>query len=458
VRDVPLEITGMMRTPIIPSCRFLHPALLAAAALFSVSGSVFAQAQRVPEPEVIASTETGWPQFRGPRRDGVSEEKGLLQSWPEGGPKLLWKTENVGKGFSSPIVVGDRLYITGDVGEELHVFAFDLQGKKIWQTKNGAFWKDPYPGARGTLTYSDGHLYHQNAHGRVACLEAKTGREVWAVNVLERFGGQNITWGISECLLVDERAVYVTAGGSEALLVALDKKTGEVIWKSAPLNDAGPEKAVENPSYVSPILVRYGDRRLVVGCSTRNLYVADAANGAIQWTRRFPTRYLVISMMPALIGDGIFMTAPHGTGPTGGRFFRLTGPASPGAPVGVEDGWTTKLDTLQGCAVQTKGKLIGSFYGGRKGWAALNPQNGEVLYENTEFVKGAPLVADNRIYALCEDGTMVLFEAGADRFDVRGSFRLAEASRRDAWAHPVVLNGRMYLRYHDTLYCYDVKG
>jgi outer membrane protein assembly factor BamB len=140
---------------------------------------------------LIASPEPGWPQWRGPRRDGVSDEKGLLQSWPQGGPKLLWKRDGLGKGWSSPIVVGERIYLTGDVGDDLVVFALNLDGTLVWQTKNGRSWKNPYPGARACCVYSDGRVYNLNAHGRLACLDAGTGKELWSVDILERFKGKN---------------------------------------------------------------------------------------------------------------------------------------------------------------------------------------------------------------------------------------------------------------------------
>lgn len=407
-----------------------------------------------PAARVIASPEAGWPQFRGVRRDGVSDERGLLATWPEAGPQVLWSAENLGRGYSSPIIAGGRIYLTGDVGGELHVFALDLAGKPLWQAKNGASWRDPYPGARASVTFSDGHLYLENAHGRVVCLDADTGHEVWAVELLERFGGSNITWGLSECLLVDERAVYATAGGKAALLVALDKKTGTVLWKSAPLRDSEGERAVESSSYVSPILVEFAGRRLILGCSLRHLFCADASTGALQWTRRFSTTYSVISMMPALVGNSVFMTAPHGKG---GRLIEMKAPANPDAPVGAEDRWSTTLDTLQGCVVQTGGKLIGSFYGGRKGWAAISAQTGEVLYTLPDTTKGAPLFADGRIYALCEDGWMLLLEAGERQFTTHGRFRFAKADGRDAWAHPVLLDGMLYLRCHEKLVCYDAR-
>jgi outer membrane protein assembly factor BamB len=396
-------------------------------------------------PHLIASPESGWPQFRGPRRDGTGDEQGLLAEWPEGGPRKIWSVDKIGRGYSSPIIAGGRIFITGDVGDDLRIFALDLEGRLLWQAKNGAAWKDEFPGSRASVTFSEGRLYHENAHGRVACFDVASGRELWSIELLARFGGKNITWGMSECLLVDERAVYATAGGSEALLVALDKKTRAVIWKSAPLRDSEGERAFENASYASPILVQLGAQRLIVGCSLHHLFCADAASGAIRWTRRFPTTYSVISTMPALVGDAIFLTAPHGKG---GRLLRLAD---------GEERWNTPLDTLQGCVVQTDDRLIGSYYGGRKTWAAISAQTGELLYDTADFAKGAPLLADGRIYALCEDGWMLLLAAGEKQFDVKGRFRFVEA-QRDAWAHPVILNGRLYLRYHDSLSCYDVRA
>lgn len=400
---------------------------------------------------LVASTESGWPQFRGPRRDGISAERGLLQSWPDSGPRVLWSVTNVGGGFSSPVISGERLVISGDFGEHAALQAFALTGKPLWRTTNGASWKHPYPGARATATFSAGKLYHQNAHGRVVCLDPASGREVWAVDALKQFGGSNITWGLSECLLVDERAVFVTAGGTEALVVALNKTNGTLLWKSEPLYDSTGEKSLENASYVSPILVRFDDRRLLIGASLRHLYCVDADTGALQWTQPMRTAYSVLAMMPALVGDAVFMTAPHGKG---GRLWRLK---SGSGKVGAKEVWQTSLDTCQGSVVYREGRIFGSFYPGRKGWAAVDARNGEVLYQTSDFVKGAVLYADERLYALCEDGWMLLLEPKESEFAVRGKFRLADAKPRDAWAHPVILDGKLYLRYHDTLTCYDVR-
>jgi outer membrane protein assembly factor BamB len=383
-------------------------------------------------------TAADWPQFRGPRRDGISDERGLLQAWPDGSPKRLWTTTNLGRGYSSPIIAGNRVYITGDVGSELHVFCLDLSGKPIWTATNGFAWKNEYPGARASVTYNDGRIYHENAHGVIACLDPETGREHWTVDLLKAFKGQNITWGLSECLLVDERAVYATAGGRNALMVALDKSIGKLIWKSQPLGE-------DSASYVSPIQVNLGAQRLLVGCSLRNLYCIDANSGKILSSRPFPTAYSVLAMTPTHVNGSVFMTAPHGKG---GFLLRLPG---------LEEIWQTPLDTCQGGAVHANGKLFASFYQPRKGWAALDAKTGKILYQDPDFAKGAGVFAENRLYALSEDGWMRLLEPTDAQFKEHGKFRVTDARVNDAWAHPVVHGRRLYLRYDENLFCYDLK-
>ena len=170
--------------------------MFAAALTFAASGGTDAKAAST-EARLIASDEPGWPQFRGPRRDGISDESGLLPEWPAPGLTALWTVTNLGRGFSSPVFSADRIFLTGDVGEELHLVALDLNGRPVWTATNGASWKNPYPGARATAAFSAGRVYLQNAHGRVASYDAASGRELWAVPLLETFGGKNITWGLS---------------------------------------------------------------------------------------------------------------------------------------------------------------------------------------------------------------------------------------------------------------------
>lgn len=397
-----------------------------------------------PADGLIASPEPDWPQWRGPRRDGISAEKGLLQEWPEGGPTVLWKTDGLGKGWSSPIIVGERLYITGDVGDDLVVFAFDHDGRVQWQAKNGRAWKGPYPGARACCAYSDGRLYNLNAHGRLICLDAGSGTELWAVDILERFKAKNITWAISECLLVDGACVIVTPGGTEALMAALDKRTGETLWKTEPLGD-------DKTSHSSPILFRYAGRRLIVNCSSAHGFGVDADTGNLLWTVPLSNPHGVNAATP-IYGDGcVFHVTPYAEH---GRLYRLY---SEGQGIAAKHMWTAPIDTVTGSGVLVNGTLYAAGYRESKWWFGLDWQTGRAKCELKELTTGAAIYADGRLYVLDEQGTAALLTPGPDDLRIAGMFRLVPERVRDAWAHPVLLDGRLYLRYHETLWCYDVK-
>ena len=224
----------------------------------------------------------------------------------------------MGRGWSSPIIVRDRLYITGEMDDDLVIFAFDLDGKPLWQAKNGRSWTGSYPGARACCAYSEGKLYHMNAHGRVACLEAATGKELWAVDVLERFQGQNITWAMSECLLVDGPRVIVTPGGEKALMAALDKQQRPDVWATEPLRE-------DRASYCSPLLFRHAGRRIIANCSSAHGFGVDADTGKLLWTVPLRSPYGVNVAMP-VYGEGrIFYTTPYVYGPATSCSRRATG-------------------------------------------------------------------------------------------------------------------------------------
>lgn len=396
--------------------------------------------------QLIPSKEPGWPQWRGPRRDGISDEKGLLQSWPKEGPRLLWKAEGLGQGWSSPIVTGGSIYITGDVDKaELRIFALDLDGKPKWTAVNGKAWTNQYPGARSSVVVSQGSVYHLNAHGRLVCLDAVTGKETWAVEILDRFEGANILWGLSECLLVDGDRVLVTPGGKKAAMAALDRKTGETRWTSEPF-----EKSEAN--YGSPILFQLGGRRQLVNFTARTAFGVDADTGRLLWKQPRPSEFIAICATPVFCGDGVYVTTP---GKNGGTRYRLT---PDGDGVRAEALWDAPVDTLQGGAVLVDGLLIGSGYEGFKGWAALDVATGKPRTTTREFPHGSVIAADGRLYCLSERGEMALVKPGPDGLEFVSRFPLTRERKVDVWAQPVLCDGRLYLRYHDTLSCYDIRA
>ncbi len=412
---------------------------------------------------LIASPEPGWPQFRGPRRDGICDETGLLKSWPSSGPKLLWQTNGLGHGYSAPIITHDRMYLAGETNKELRIFCLDLRGRKVWESPNGRAWDGPYPGARASCTYSERQIYHMNGHGRIGCFDAATGKELWAANMLDRFGGKAPTWGIGENLLVDGKMVMVTPGGTRALMAALDKRTGATIWSTEPLRlGVAPgaaherlgrlEGEIDNCGYGSPLLFSLGDRRMIVTCSQRHVFGVDADTGQLLWTRPFPTRYFVIAATPVLVGDAVFVTAPDTE--DGGKLFRLE---RKDGNISVQTVWTTSLDTCHGGVVSIRDALYGSLYRRGKGWACVDASNGAVRYQLKDMEMGSILWADERLYGLSQDGEIALLKPTADRFEVTGRFRLVSGRRNDVWTQPVILNRKLYLRDHDNLFCFDVE-
>jgi len=398
-----------------------------------------------PEPDgPIASPEPGWPQWRGPLRNGVSRETGLLSRWPEKGPRLLWQKAGLGEGWSSPIIVGQQLMITGDLGEDLVIHAFDLEGRELWKTKNGSAWTGSYPGARSTCAYAGGRVYHLNAHGRLACLEAASGRELWSSHVLERFEGQNNTWALSECLLVDGDRVIVTPGGRQALMAALDRRSGDTVWKTPPLGD-------DRASYASPLLFRHASRRMLANCSSAHGFGVDADTGRLLWTVPLRNQFDVNVSTPEY-GDGcIYHVTPYGEE---GRLYRLR---SSGQEIAPELVWKNNLDTVTGSGVRWGDTLFAAGYRRSKWWFAVDWKTGVPRSELKELKTGAAVYADGRLYCLDERGTVGLVNCQEGRLELISRFALVERAG-DAWAHPVLHQGRLYLRYHDRLWCYDVKA
>jgi len=445
--------------------RFSGLALLwtAVVCLQTQANSLAALSSTAAPARLIASPEPGWPQWRGPRRDGICDETGLLTRWPEGGPRLLWTASGLGRGYSAPIITGGRIYLAGDVVDQLRIFALDFHGRLLWQATNGQAWKGPYPGARASCTFSQGRLYHLNAHGRLACLDANTGAELWAVNVLERFAGQNITWALSENVLVDGPHVLVTAGGANGLMAALDKRTGATVWATEPLRlgpstdpahqrVAEPAGEVDSASYASPILFSLAGRRYVVSCSLRHVFGVDPDQGRLLWTWPMPTRYQVIALTPVLVDDAVFVTAPdcEATG-----LYRIQ-PQTTG--VRIDRLWSGGMDTCHGGVVLLDGRLYGSWYRTHKGWACVDARSGAVLYHFKDLAMGSVLGAQGQLYCLSQEGEMALITPTEAGLQFAGRFRLVPRRVNDAWTHPVIHDGRLYLRYHDTLYCYDIRA
>jgi outer membrane protein assembly factor BamB len=245
-------------------------------------------------------------------------------------------------------------------------------------------------------------------------------------------------------------------------MAALDKKTGETVWTTEPLRLgkgpayerlAEPAGEVDSASYGSPILFELSGRRQVVHSSLRHVFGVDADTGRLLWTRSLPTTYSVIAATPVVIGNSVFITAPDT--PEGGKLFQIE---DQGSRLGVQTLWTTPLDTCHGGSIYRDGALYGSWYRRGKGWACLDAHTGTIRYQAKDLGMGSILNADERLYYLSQEGEMALIEPTPQGFVFRGRFRLVADHVSDAWTHPVILAGRLYLRYHEMLSCYAVKA
>jgi len=394
---------------------------------------------------IVASAEPGWPQWRGPRRDGISDEKGLMQSWPEGGPRLLWKASGIGKGYSSPVISAGTIYITGDENEELHIFALDLDGKQKWRTTNDLAWTKSWPGSRSCGTVCEGLFYHINAHARIVCLDTKTGQEVWALDALKTFGGNNITWGICESPLIDRDRVIVTPGGTKALMVALDKKTGKVVWTTPPMAD-------ERAGYPSPILVEMNGHRVIFSSTSKHSIAVDADTGKMLWKHRHNIlRPPMVTTTPVFAQGALFVTNCSAKDDS---FYRLD--LTPDNSV-VEQPWNARLGTPHCTPICVGTDLYCGSKGHTRGWICIDTETGRSRYAAPDLKIGAQVFADGCLYCVSQNGTVSLLRPSDRRFERLGHFELVN-ERRDFWANPVICDAKLYLRYHDSLYCYDIEA
>ena len=382
-----------------------------------------------------------WPQWRGPRRDGVSTETGLLERWPTSGPAILWATDGLGAGWGSPVIVGKRIYITGKLGKEGYLFALDLDGRVLWKKSYGPEWLRNYPGARHPPTVDGDNVYVMSGLAKLIAFDARTGKRHWSVNLLERFGGKLLGFGFTESVLIDGDRLICSPGAPDASVVALDKRTGKTIWTSKGLSD--------EYGYCAPLLVEHGKAHLVVTMTGKAIVGIEAATGKLLWRHPYRNRYAGHHITPIYHDGHIFATCGYGKGS-----IMLT--LSPDARQ-VTVRWTNpRLDTHYGGVVLVDGYVYGSTHK-RKTWACLEWTTGRLQYEDKGVGKGSVAAADGILYCYGEDGILALVRPNPKRFETISSFKIRRGSGQH-WAHPVICGGRLYIRHGGVLMAFDIKS
>ena len=405
----------------------------------------------------FADKSSDWPQWRGPGRDGISQETGLLKQWPAEGPKLVWQLNDIGDGYSTPAVVGTRIYIMSNRGlDNEFVQALSTQdGKVIWTTRVGNVGnpnqQPPYPKARSTPTIDGNFIYALGSDGDIACLETKTGKIRWQKNIRKEFGGEPGEWAYSESPLVDGDVVVVSPGGAQATIVALNKKTGDVIWKSAvPGGDAA--------GYASAIVVQGGGRKQYVQFLTKGVVGVDAKTGQFLW------RYAEAAKGPAqmwtpIARDGFVYAGANGVG---GGLVRLK---ADGAGVAAEKVYFERgLPNGVGGAVLVGDHLYGTEAGQKL--VAVEFATGKVKWQGEGIGWSSVAYADGLLYLHGINGDVALVEATPEAYRIKGRFtppaqpehKKIGAFPEGAFSYPVIANGRLYIRDLGTLWAYDIKA
>lgn len=386
-----------------------------------------------------------WPGFRGPGRDGKSAEKGLLTAWPKEGPPLVWKITNAGAGYSGPAIVGGKLYTMGQFEDGQYALCYDVaDGKQLWKTRNGAPFANGYgDGPRSTPTVNGEVLFALGANGELQCLELATGTEKWKLNILEEFGGQNIGWGISESPLVDGDRVIVTPGGTGGTLAALYKSSGRPVWTSRDPAQNGAEQA----AYASAQIVTAGELRQVVTFTSKGAYAARAQDGKFLWRYDQVGNSVANCSTPVFHAGKVLFSSGYGTG------CALLDLKPDGTAAEVY--FNKNLENHHGGYVLVDGHVYGF---DDEILVCLDWATGKTKWKDRSVGKGSVTYADGKLYVLGEEGTLALVNASPAGYAEVSRFALPGRSDRNTWTYPVIINGRLYLRDQQTIFCYDIKA
>jgi outer membrane protein assembly factor BamB len=381
-----------------------------------------------------------WSQWRGPARDGISREGGLLQSWPEGGPRKVIDVGGLGAGYSSFSARGDRLFTQGAKDGSEWVIALDARtGVILWRTRNGPVYEDGRgDGPRGTPVIDGDRVFALSGRGHLASLELETGEVVWRVDLLDRFGASNISWGISESPLIVDGMVIVNPGGRGASVVALDRDTGELEWKGGGSDRAG---------YSSSMLAEVGGVRQAVVFTDRRVIGVALRDGAELWSYAAVANGTANVATPIVAGDLVFVSSDYGTGCALLRIGR------DGRSV-EEMYFSREMKNHHSSSVLVDGTLYGF---SSSILTAMDLETGDVLWRDRSVGKGSLIYGDGRLYLLSERGTVALAEASPEGYREHGRFQLPRGSL-PSWSHPILHQGRLILRDQDRLYAFDVSA
>lgn len=382
-------------------------------------------------------------QWRGPNRDGKYPEKNLLKEWPDGGPEMIWSFEGLGDGHGNVGIGVNRIFVCGMIDSLGYLFSFDLSGKLLWKKPYGPEWYKDYTGVRSTPTVIDDLVYFESGQGVVYCYDGNTGDLVWSVDLLKKFDAENIQWGMAESLLADGNKVYCTPGGKEHNVVALNRFNGKTIWTS---------KGNGQPAaYCSPILVNHNGTRLIVTMTAESIIGVDADTGETYWDVEQRQGNYIHANTPVYYNGQIMCSSSSDKSDMDGTVLLQLSESGKD----VEVVWrNTDITNLMGGFILNDGLVYGSKYRSSE-WYCLDWNTGEVQYTSRPFRNGVIIYADDLFYCYSEGGDIALVNADAENFKVLSKFKISIGTNQH-WAHPVIDDGRLYVRHGDALMVFDI--
>jgi outer membrane protein assembly factor BamB len=393
-----------------------------------------------------------WTMFHGSDGENRSPDTGLLPSWSEGGPKLLWTAKDIGKGlsgYSTVTIQKDRLFTSGSSDGRSIVYCFDLNGTKLWEYDNGPVWTKSYPGTRSTPTVDGEFVYDFSSTGQLVCLTVDKGDKVWTRNMLTDFEGENIIWALAESIRIDGDRLYCSPGGKKASFVALNKRTGDIIWTTPSLG--------EKTSYGCPIIIEQNGLRMIITTYAKGMFGVNAANGELLFTFRHEQRFDINCTRPIYHAGHILLVNTISQNGAGAVMLKLS--VAEGKVSCNEEVWRNRnFDNLHDGVMLLDGFLYGISYEYKNGlFMCVDWKTGETRYESKSLGKGSSLTwAEGLIYLFRDNGEMLLVRPNPEKYDVISQFSLPEGGEGPTWAHPVIFGKRLYLRHGTFLYCYDI--
>ncbi len=408
-----------------------------------------------------AAVAEDWPQWQGPDRNAISKERGLLKEWPKDGPQLVWKANGIGEGMGGVAISGNRIYTTGDSDGSAWLFALnEADGKQVWKAKIGRGGRVGFAfqpsGPRATPTVEGDRIYILGHLGEFVCFTTE-GKEVWRTDFVKDLGGIMPKWGYCESPLIDGDKIICTSGGPDATLVAIDKKSAKPIWKcKVPTGKFNPRYGNDSSAgYSSTIVIDFEGVRQYVQFASTTLAGVAASDGRLLWRYDKPANTHRIPCSTPIYHDGIvFASTAYDAG---GGAVKLSKDGKDGVKA-EEVYFSNKMKNQHGGMVLVGGYLYGSFEPGIL--TCVEFKTGKVMWDKRRPGKGSIVYADGRLYCRNEgrEGTLYLVEANPKEYVARGRFNQPNRTRERAWTHPVIANGKLYIRDQNLLLCYDVKA